>query len=47
MRKELITRDELLAKLREEGIDDLSRVKLARLESDGEISVVQYDAPGR
>ncbi|MEJ2802365.1 YetF domain-containing protein [Comamonadaceae bacterium PP-2] len=42
MKKELITEEELNAKLREQGIDNLSTVKIAKLESDGEISVVKY-----
>lgn len=43
MRRELMSTDELMAKLREHGVDDLSRVKTAMLESNGEVSVVQYD----
>ena len=41
LRRELITYDELLAKLREKGIENLEQVKLACMESDGEISVLQ------
>jgi len=44
MRREFITEDELWAKLRLAGITDLTRLKLAALESDGEISVVQHEA---
>ena len=43
LRKELITRDELMAKLREQGVEDLARVRVARLESDGEISIMRND----
>jgi uncharacterized membrane protein YcaP (DUF421 family) len=43
LKKELITRDELLGKLREQGVEDLSVVRIAHLESDGEISVLRYD----
>lgn len=43
MRKEFITKDEILAKLREEGIEDISEVKQMQLEADGEISVVSND----
>ena len=43
MRREFITKDELLAKIREEGIDEISTVKEIRLESDGEISIVKKD----
>jgi len=43
MRKEFITEDELMAKAREEGLEDLSRVKAMYLESDGEISLIRHD----
>ena len=43
MRRELITEAELLGKLREQGVDDLSKVKLANIESDGQISLIQYE----
>lgn len=43
MRRELVTRDELASKLRENGLDDLSRVRAAYMEPDGEISVLTYD----
>lgn len=43
MRREFITRDDILAKLREDGIEDLSRVKQMQLESDGQLSIIQYD----
>lgn len=42
LRRELITVEELLSKLREKGISDLSEVRIARLESDGELSVRRY-----
>jgi uncharacterized membrane protein YcaP (DUF421 family) len=41
MRNELITEAELLGKLREQGVEDLSKVKLVNIESDGQISVIQ------
>ena len=41
LRREMITTDELMAKLREEGVDELADVKLAMMETDGEISVVK------
>jgi uncharacterized membrane protein YcaP (DUF421 family) len=41
MRSELITEGELLGKLREQGVEDLSKVKLVNIESDGQISVIQ------
>lgn len=53
MRSELITLEELQAKLREQGIENLDEVKIAHLEQDGEISVLRQDgqepqqSPGR
>lgn len=41
MRRELVTEEELLAVLRKEGIDDPAKVKSARMEADGEISVIK------
>ena len=41
--QELITEDELAGQLRLHGIDDIARVKMAYLESDGRISVVPQD----
>lgn len=43
MRRELITEDELMSKLREEGLDDMGRVKEAFMESDGHISFIQQE----
>ncbi len=40
LRREYITVDELRAKLREHGIEDLADVRAAFLESDGEVSVL-------
>ena len=42
MRRELISESELLGKIRQQGIEDFSKVKLANIESDGQISVIQY-----
>ena len=47
MRRELITEDELLAKLREAGIEDIGDVKQMLLEIDGEISVIKKNGAGR
>jgi uncharacterized membrane protein YcaP (DUF421 family) len=44
MAREGITMDELMAALREHGIDGLSDVHLAVLESDGTISIVPRTA---
>ena len=41
MRKELITKDELITELREHGIEDVTEVKEARIEEDGHISVIK------
>lgn len=41
MRREYITTPELLARLREHGIDKLADVKIARMEADGDISVIR------
>jgi uncharacterized membrane protein YcaP (DUF421 family) len=43
MRRELITMDELMEQLREQGINELARVRRACMEADGRISVVAYD----
>ncbi|HMN83706.1 MAG TPA: DUF421 domain-containing protein [Burkholderiaceae bacterium] len=43
LRAEWITRDEVMAKLREQGIEDLSAVRWAYMESDGRISVGTID----
>lgn len=43
MRREFITKDELEAKLREEGVVELSKVKEMRLEADGAISVIKVE----
>jgi uncharacterized membrane protein YcaP (DUF421 family) len=40
MRHELITADELMMELREQGLDDISKVKEMYIESDGHISVI-------
>ena len=44
MRKEFLTEDELMAKLREEGIEDLGAVKAAYVEGDGNVSVIPYES---
>jgi uncharacterized membrane protein YcaP (DUF421 family) len=41
MAKELITEEELLSQLRLQGIEDVGRVKAARMEGDGRISVIE------
>ena len=44
MRQELITEEELRSQLRQHGISDLSEVKRACLEGNGELSVIRIDS---
>lgn len=46
MRKELVSSEELQAKLREQGVDDVSQVRSAFMESSGEISVLKKTSAG-
>jgi hypothetical protein len=41
LRKEMLSEDELDGQLREQGVEKLSEVKLARLEGDGRLSVIK------
>ncbi len=41
MRAELVTKEELMAQLREKGIEDCAQVKRACMEANGMISVVK------
>ena len=43
MRSELITEAELRGQHREQGVEDVSKVKAAYIESDGRISVIKYE----
>jgi uncharacterized membrane protein YcaP (DUF421 family) len=43
LRSELITRQDLLVQLREQGVEDVRSVKKAYLESDGRVSVIRND----
>jgi uncharacterized membrane protein YcaP (DUF421 family) len=52
MRQEFITEDELMMQLRQQGLEDVSKVKDAFIESDGRISIIQrkqkrHDQPER
>jgi uncharacterized membrane protein YcaP (DUF421 family) len=47
LRRELITRDELMSKLREQGVEKPEEVRWAYMESDGQISVRRYADDGR
>jgi uncharacterized membrane protein YcaP (DUF421 family) len=42
LEREHLTPEEVLSKLRAQGIDKLSTVRIARLEPDGEISVLEF-----
>jgi len=43
LRAELLTMDDLKEQLREQGIDDIGRVKRCFIESDGRMSVIAYE----
>lgn len=43
MRREMLTPQELMSALREQGVDKLHQVKIARMEADGQISVIRQD----
>jgi uncharacterized membrane protein YcaP (DUF421 family) len=43
LRSQLITKDDLLEQLREQGVDSVTRVKKCFLESDGRMSVIRED----
>jgi uncharacterized membrane protein YcaP (DUF421 family) len=43
MRREFITDEELAAKIRQEGVDDIAQVKRMYLEGDGEISLIKHE----
>ena len=44
MRRELITDQELNAKIRQEGVEDISTVKRMYLEADGEMSLIRQES---
>jgi hypothetical protein len=45
MRREFITDEELNAKIRHEGVEDIASVKRMYLEADGEMSLIRNDGP--
>jgi uncharacterized membrane protein YcaP (DUF421 family) len=45
--RELLTHGELLSQLRLKGIEDLHSIKLASLEGDGQLSVIQHGPNGK
>lgn len=46
MRKEMITEDEMMSHLREQGVAEVSQVKAAYIEGDGRISVIRAEGGG-
>jgi uncharacterized membrane protein YcaP (DUF421 family) len=46
MRKELVSMEELMSQLREQGVEHLSEVKECCLEGDGHISVIKKEPGG-
>jgi len=44
LEREMITQDELIARLREQGVAKLDQVKVACLEADGVVTVIRTDA---
>ena len=47
LRQELLTVDDLLGQLREQGVGDVSEVKRSFIESDGHLSVIKYQSGER
>jgi uncharacterized membrane protein YcaP (DUF421 family) len=43
LRREMISTDELLSKLREQGVESIDAVRIARLEPDGQLSVFKRE----
>jgi uncharacterized membrane protein YcaP (DUF421 family) len=43
MRRQLLTHEELMSKIREQGVDELGKVKRAYMEEDGKVSVVKTE----
>jgi len=46
MRAELITFEELMTQLREQGLEDFSQVEAAYVEADGTISILRHESRG-
>ena len=46
MRKELLTEEELMSHLRQQGIERVSEVKRAYIEGDGRISFIKFESDG-
>ena len=46
LRREMISMDELMSQLREQGVEDVREVKKCYLEGDGHVSVIKKDSGG-
>lgn len=46
MRREMISHEELMSQIRQHGLEDLSKVKVARVEADGRISIIRKTPDG-
>jgi uncharacterized membrane protein YcaP (DUF421 family) len=44
MRREMITEEELMGRLREQGVENVEDVKKCYLEGDGSVSVIKKDS---
>jgi uncharacterized membrane protein YcaP (DUF421 family) len=44
MKKEMLTEDEVLSQMRQNGVEDVSEIKIAYLESDGHFSFIKKDS---
>jgi uncharacterized membrane protein YcaP (DUF421 family) len=44
MRREMITEEELMGRLREQGVENVEEVKKCYLEGDGSVSVIKRDS---
>ena len=47
LREEFLSEDELMAKLREQGVERIEEVKRATMESDGIVTVIRYNGGNR
>ncbi|MGB6294552.1 MAG: YetF domain-containing protein [Rivularia sp. (in: cyanobacteria)] len=44
MEQELLTKEELMSQLRQQGVESLEKVKKAYMEADGRISIITFDS---
>jgi uncharacterized membrane protein YcaP (DUF421 family) len=45
LRKEMLSMDELASQLRQQHVEDIAEIKLAKLEGDGRLSVIRREGP--